>query len=162
MSSVIIVGSSRSDGNTAKLAEQFSTQICAEVVDLSSYNILPYDYKFKNQDDDFLPLIDRLLTFDSLIFASPIYWYSPSGTMKLFLDRLCDLLDIYKPRGRALKSKTAGVLATGAAQSAPDCFEQIFSNTFEYFDMSYIGMFYSQFSGTEDSAKQVIPITINK
>ncbi|MDU0354050.1 NAD(P)H-dependent oxidoreductase [Paraglaciecola aquimarina] len=155
MSSVIILGSSRSDGNTAKLVAQFSTQISAEVVDLSSYNILPYDYEFQNQNDDFLPLIDRLLTFDRLILASPVYWYSPSGTMKVFLDRLCDLLDIYKPRGRALKNKTVAVLATGSALSVPDCFEQIFSNTFEYLDMSFQGLFYSPSSEVGNLASQI-------
>lgn len=148
MSSVMIMGSSRSDGNTAKLTEHFSLNMGAEIIDLSRYNILPYDYKFQNRDDDFLWLIDRMLAFDNLVFASPVYWYSPSGIMKLFLDRLCDLLEIYKTKGRALKSKKAAVIATGAAEMAPNCFEKIFSSTFEYFGMQYLGLLYCQFDHT--------------
>lgn len=142
MNSAIILGSSRSDGNTAELAYQLADKIEGEVIDLNRYTILPYDYEYENKDDDFLELIDYLLTFDNLVFASPIYWYAPSAIMKTFLDRLCDLLEIYKPRGRQLKLKSALLLSTGAAEQVDTCFEQIFSKTFEHFDMEYRGILY--------------------
>lgn len=144
MNSVIILGSSRGDGNTADLANQFANQVGGEVIDLNRYTILPYDYEYENRHDDFLELIDYLLTFDNLVFASPIYWYAPSAIMKTFLDRLCDLLEIYKPRGRQLKLKSALLLSTGAAEQVDTCFEQIFSKTFEYFEMEYRGILYSR------------------
>lgn len=152
MSSAIILGSSRVDGNTSDIANQLAFQIDGQVFDLNRYTILPYDYEYENRHDDFLELIDRLLTFDNLVFASPIYWYAPSAIMKTFLDRLCDLLEIYKPRGRQLKLKSALLLATGAAEQADTCFEQIFSKTFDYFEMEYRGALYCRCN--DDSNKK--------
>ncbi|MGJ8679443.1 flavodoxin family protein [Paraglaciecola sp.] len=156
MSSVIILGSSRGDGNTAQAAQQLAGYLEAEIVDLNRYTILPYDYEFENRGDDFLELIDHLLTFDNLIFASPIYWYAPSATMKLFIDRLCDLLEIYKSRGRALELKSAAVLSTGAASKVDDCFEQIFVKTFDYFNMAYRGILYCQYAEENGNMSQNI------
>ncbi|AWB65872.1 FMN reductase [Saccharobesus litoralis] len=142
MKSVIILGTSRNQGNTAHLTQYIATQINAEVIDLATYHIQPYDYEHNNQDDDFATLIQHLLGYDQWIFASPIYWYSPSATMKLFLDRMCDLIEVDKSRGRALKDKFSRVIATGAAEQADDGFEAIFSQTSSYFAMQYQGMLY--------------------
>ncbi|WP_111979609.1 flavodoxin family protein [Algibacillus agarilyticus] len=142
MKSVIILGSSRRQGNTAQLAQHLASEMNAEIVDLASYHIQPYDYEHNNQSDDFASLMEHILSFDHLIFASPIYWYSASATMKLFLDRMCDLIEIDKKRGRSLKQKTASVISTGAAQEAVSCFEPVFSLTFDYFNMQYNGMLY--------------------
>lgn len=144
MSNVIILGSSRDNGNTAGLANHLATTINAEIVNLNNYRILPYDYAHKNQEDDFSGLIDHLITYKRLIFASPIYWYSPSATMKLFIDRLCDLTEIDKTRGRNLRLKSAAVISTGAAVEVDSCFEQIFRKTFDYFSIKYDGMLYCQ------------------
>ncbi len=43
--------------------------------------------------------------YDVLIFATPVYWYSMSGIMKVFFDRITDLLTIKKDIGRKLKGK---------------------------------------------------------
>ena len=142
--SIIILGSSRSDGNTQNIVTHIAEKINAEVIDLNEFHILPYDYGHNNQHDDFVNLIEYLLTFDKLIFASPVYWYSPSGIMKIFLDRLCDLIEINKHRGRMLKNKSAAIISTGAAAIKDNCFEEIFRKTFEYFEMKFNGSLYCQ------------------
>ena len=38
--------------------------------------------------DDIAPLIDTVRNADVLVFASPVYYYSVSGQLKTFLDRM--------------------------------------------------------------------------
>ncbi|MEJ2112587.1 MAG: hypothetical protein P8X62_02390 [Flavobacteriaceae bacterium] len=54
---VIILGSSRSNGNTKKIVDELillSPEI--DIVDLNDYNIGYYDYDFKNESDAFFNL----------------------------------------------------------------------------------------------------------
>ncbi|WP_278019869.1 flavodoxin family protein [Flavobacterium ginsengisoli] len=94
---VIILGSSRKNGNTAKIVDKLSKEHNIDVVNLSDYKISHYDYESKNLGDDFLPLIRGIIEkYDTLIFATPIYWYNMSGIMKVFFDRISDLIRIEK------------------------------------------------------------------
>ncbi|WP_235819752.1 flavodoxin family protein [Flavobacterium davisii] len=104
--SVIIVGSSRKNGNTARIAETIAKQYKMDVIDLSDYQFSYYDYENKNKTDDFLPLMKQIIKkYDTLLFATPIYWYSMSGIMKVFFDRFSDLIRIEKDLGRQLRQK---------------------------------------------------------
>ncbi|GAA5133841.1 flavodoxin family protein [Thalassotalea piscium] len=142
MKQVIILGTSRSNGNTHKLVKLYQEYSPADIINLSDYSISPYDYEHKNIDDDFANLIKNALNYDHIIFASPIYWYSMSAQMKIFFDRLSDLLTINKELGRRLRGKTCAILATGLEIKAPKCFEQPFILTANYLGMHYQQMFY--------------------
>jgi multimeric flavodoxin WrbA len=39
------------------------------------------------KDDDMLTLYPRIIKSDTIIFGTPVYWYGPTGLMKLFIDR---------------------------------------------------------------------------
>jgi multimeric flavodoxin WrbA len=108
---IVIFSSSRRNGNTGKLLDNVSPFINADFVDLGNYDIGHYDYDHRNINDDFLPLINRVLSYDTIIFASPVYWYSVTPAMKAFIDRISDLLDLPKllETGRKLRGKTASV-----------------------------------------------------
>ena len=94
---VIIVGSSRNVGNTTKIVDEIANQFKVDVINLNDYQFTYYDYESRNREDDFLPLIKSILEkYDTLIFATPVYWYSMSGIMKVFFDRFSDLLRIEK------------------------------------------------------------------
>lgn len=140
---VIIVGSSRSTGNTAELAIAIASKLQASVIDLNQYQIAPFDYEFKNRDDDFLALMKQVLSFDRIILATPMYWYAPSAVMKTFMDRISDLLKVEKDLGRQLRTKKAALLGTGCDAIPAACFEQIFQLTFDYLGMAYQGMLYA-------------------
>ena len=142
MKTAIILGTSRENGNTHKLVELYRGYKCADVFSLDDYSISFYDYEHKNIGDDFLSLVEQLLKYDNLIFASPVYWYSMSAQMKVFFDRLSDLLTIDKQLGRKIKGKTCSVLATGVDVKAPLCFEQPFILTVNYLGMNYQKMLY--------------------
>lgn len=141
MKTAIILGSSRSQGNTSALAQVIRQELSSDYFDLNDFNIAPFCYD-NNYQDDFAELINTLLGYQRLIFASPIYWYSASGPMKIFLDRLTDLLSFDKDKGRLLRGKSAALIATGADTNPPDCFEQAFAMSFRYLGITYEGMSY--------------------
>ena len=144
MHSVIVLGSARSGGNTHQLADAFAQTLNSDLIDLNALNFSGFDYTFANRNDDFLPLIRRILRYDRIVLASPVYWYAPSAPMKKFIDRLSDLLKSEKALGRTLRSKKAVLLATGSDELPAGCFEEAFRRTFEYLGMHYEGMLYAQ------------------
>lgn len=137
---VIIVGSSRSKGNTTKIVEGIANKFQIDVINLSEYQISHYDYESKNRDDDFLPLIKRIIDeYDTLIFATPVYWYSMSGIMKVFFDRFSDLLRIEKETGRKLRGKEFAVISNSHDNEIEHDFYIPFKKTADYLGMIYIG-----------------------
>ena len=137
---VIILGSSRKNGNTTKIVDEISKEQNIDVVNLSDYNISYYDYESKNIDDDFLPLIRGIIEkYDTLIFATPIYWYNMSGIMKVFFDRISDLIRIEKETGRKLRGKKIGVITNSHDNAIEDSFYIPFQKTADYLGMEYLG-----------------------
>ena len=138
----IILGTSRAFGNTYKLAELYQKSSPADIYHLKDHTFSMYDYAHKNINDDFLLLIQTLLHYDHLIFATPNYWYAMSAQMKVFFDRLTDVITIKKDYGRKLRNKTCAVLATGTGKVAPACFEAPFKLTANYLGLNYKGLLY--------------------
>ena len=140
-----ILGSARDDGKTAALTSAvFQHLDDAAIVDLNDFAIAPYTYDGARGGDDF-PALARLLNeADAIVFASPVYWYSMSGPMKVFFDRLTDLTDHYKPIGKALAGKSAFLIATSNSAEPPACFEPPFADTARYFNMHWGGMLHTQ------------------
>ena len=138
---IVLFSSGRRNGNTQKLLSSVAEKISMDIVDLSEYTIGPYDYEFKNQEDDFLDLIHKVLKYPKIIFASPVYWYSVTPAMKTFLDRLSDLLDLphLLGSGRKLRGKTAYVLCSSISEEVSSSFIHAFEQTFNYLGMSYGG-----------------------
>src|SRR3954462_13034926 len=104
---VALFASSRRHGNTGQLMDRVAAELSIQVIDLSSKQISGFDYEHRNRDDDFEALIDEVLQFEQLIFASPVYWYAVCPPMKIFLDRLSDLLEVPEllAKGRKLPGK---------------------------------------------------------
>ena len=137
---LIIVGSSRSNGNTFKIASKISNQINADIIDLRYYSISYYDYESKNTQDDFLPLIKSMIEkYDTLIFATPVYWYSMSGIMKVFFDRFSDLIRIEKELGRKLRGKNMFVISNSDDDKLDYDFYLPFRLSANYLGMTYLG-----------------------
>lgn len=154
MSSVIVLGSGRANGNTAQLAQFLSREYECELIDLSRYSISPYGYDLAYDHDDFSIVIEKVMAFDEIIFATPVYWYAPSAQLKIFMDRLTSLTTLKPAQGRQLREKSASVLATGASEIPEPCFESIFYNTFKYLGISYQGMLYCSALEEIDLKKQ--------
>jgi multimeric flavodoxin WrbA len=142
LDAIALFGSSRRNGNTGKLVDRIAAELDIEIVDLGSMRMSPYDYEHRNRDDDFEPLMKRVLEFDQVIFASPVYWYAVSPPMKVFLDRISDFLDLpdLLGEGRRLRGKTAYVVCTSVYEKAPQSFVGSLTDTFEYLGMHFGGI----------------------
>ncbi len=139
MKKVIILGSSRNNGETKKVVSELIRISNWDLIDLTDYHITHFDYEHLNQDDDFLELIKKITkSYDVLIFATPVYWYSMSGIMKVFFDRITDLLRIEKDTGRALRGKHMAVISSSNGDNLKDAFWLPFKKSAEYLGMNYL------------------------
>jgi multimeric flavodoxin WrbA len=142
LSAIALFSSSRRRGNTGKLIDRIALELNIEVVDLAGQRISSYDYEHLNRDDDFEPLMKRVLEHEQIIFATPIYWYAVSPAMKVFIDRISDLLELpdLKSEGRRLRGKTAYVVCTSISDEPPAAFMQALRETFDYLGMRFGGV----------------------
>ncbi len=138
---IVLLGSARRDGDT-RHAIEVAFEGCSDCLDLQDYRFGGYDYTGANLGDDFLGIIDTVLARQTIVFATPVYWYAMSGLLKTFFDRLSDLITLEKAKGRALAGKSAWLIATGYDDELPDGFEVPFQRTCDYFDMTYRGAHY--------------------
>ena len=136
---LIIVGSARKNGNTMQVARQLQSQLEADIVDLLDLRIghFRYDQTYPG-NDDFLDFVEaQLLTYSHIVFASPVYWYSMSGVMKVFFDRISDLLKSRKDLGRRLRGKKMSVISCAEDAEVNDSFFSAFQLSAQYLGMEY-------------------------
>ncbi len=102
---LILNGSPRKKGNTSFLVEELKNRVEeagneVEILFLNDYDINPCqgcfwcykDYPLKCVQDDVMnTLYPKVIDSDVLVFASPIYWFTYSAQLKLFVDRLVAL-----------------------------------------------------------------------
>jgi multimeric flavodoxin WrbA len=137
---VIIQGSSRSNGDTNKIVNYIVANNNFDVIDLYTKNIAHYDYEYKNKDDDFIDLITNVIKkYDTIIFATPVYWYSMSGILKVFFDRFSDLLRVHKDTGRKLRGKNMALISCSNYDDLKEGFTMPFIESANYLGMNYIG-----------------------
>ncbi|WP_010521840.1 flavodoxin family protein [Aquimarina agarivorans] len=142
MKKVIILGSSNNEGNTKlltnKIIEQANYPI--DIINLSDYKISYYDYEYKNSNDDFIKIIERLVNnYDTFLFATPVYWYAMSGIMKVFFDRLTDVITVEKALGHQLKGKNMAAITSSTGANLNELFWLPFSKTAYYLGMDFLG-----------------------
>ena len=140
---IALFGSSRRHGNTGQLVDRIARELGGiEIVDLSELRISAYDYEHRNRGDDFEPLMRRVVEFEQILFATPVYWYAASAPMKTFLDRISDFLDLPEllDDGRRLRGKHAYVVCTSIYDEVPAPFLGAFVDTFDYLGMRYGGV----------------------
>ena len=140
LSTIALFSSSRRGGNTGQLIDRIASELNIEVIDLAGRRMSSYDYDHRNRDDDFEPLMRRVLAHEQIIFATPIYWYAVSPGMKIFLDRISDYLelpDLYD--GRRLRGKNAYVVCTSISHDASGPFMDAFLETFNYLGCTLAG-----------------------
>jgi putative NADPH-quinone reductase len=140
---LIIFGSARHKSYTAFFTEHVFKNMDKQVIDLLDHYIAPYGYHAEYPETDkFYFIIQRVLQHQTIVFATPVYWYAMSAQMKMFFDRLTDLVTTQKETGRKLKGKSVFLLAVGADPELPPGFEVPFKLAAEYLDMRYSNCIY--------------------
>ena len=152
------VSSPRTDGNSTLLANAIADGARAvdaqvETVHLSALTIRPCtacdscqgaDDQFCVIRDDMRTLYPKIVAADALIYASPVYWFTVSAQLKLFMDR-CYALG--GPGGYALKGKRMAVALTygdadpfrsGAVNAL-----RTFQDAFAYVGAEFVGSVYT-------------------
>lgn len=144
---LIIKASSNRNGNTLKVINALQKNIEADVIDLLDYNIGHFDYNFKNANDDFIPLLEKIIPqYNTIIFATPVYWYAMSGILKVFFDRLSDLLHYKKDLGRQLRGKKMAMISNSGENDRKEGFNMPFIESANYLGMEYLGDVHIWFS----------------
>ncbi|MCY9188072.1 flavodoxin family protein [Bacillus mojavensis] len=149
MKIAVINGGTRTGGNTDILTEKAVQGLAAESIRLREYRIQPIE-DFRHDSNGFWPVMDdydsiveRILPCDILIFATPIYWFGMSGTLKLFIDRWSQTMR--DPRfpdfKEQMSAKQAYVIAVGGDNpkiKGLPLIEQ-FGHIFDFMGMSFEG-----------------------
>lgn len=140
-STIILFASSRRNGNTGQLTDAVANELGLDVIDLGERDISAFDYEHRNRSDDFEPLMEKVLSVENIIFASPIYWYSVAPPMKTFIDRISDYLELpdLLEKGRKLRGKKGYVICTSVSDSPDEPFINAFRETFSYLGMGFGG-----------------------
>lgn len=138
MSAIIILGSARSDGNTRQVCDFLFQAKQTPILDLNEFQLAYYSYSH-DHEDDFFSIMEKALAYDTLIFATPVYWYSMSAQLKTFLDRFTDLLKVRKDLGRRLRGKNMKVICCSSNDEEYPEFWSPFIRSAEYLGMHYQG-----------------------
>lgn len=118
----------------------------AHVIDLLERKVEPFTYSRFDDRDDFRRIVQGMSKCQSIVIATPVYWYAMSGIMKSFLDRFTDLLmmDDGKRLGRSLAGRKLWLMATGTDPELPPGFSEPFMGTAAYFGMEFAGSVYAR------------------
>lgn len=137
---IIIFGSSRSDGNTRKVLDFIIQKNNWKVIDLNDLKIGYYSYNYIHKNDDFIPTAKYIVdNYDTIIFATPVYWYTMSAIMKTFFDRISDLLRNEEiVIGRKFRGKNMAVVSC-SGEDLVDGFYMPFKESANYLGMNYLG-----------------------
>ena len=162
---LIVKGSPREKGNSAALADQVAAGAATagalvDTVYLHGMDIQPCDGCDFCQDatdtgcvidDDMQSLYPKIREADAVVYASPIYWFTVSAQMKLFIDR-CYALggESDYAAEHALAGKRIGIVLTygdddpynSGAVNAIRTFQDIFA----YIPAEIVGMVYGSAS----------------
>ncbi len=109
----VLFGGSRDYGNTAALVKEALNGYDYEWINLTKLKFNPVrDVRHQHEtildyNDDYQEVIDKVLQSDEVIFASPVYWYSVSATLKSFIDHWSETLQ--DPRYVDFKEKMARI-----------------------------------------------------
>lgn len=152
-----VLGSPRKNSNSSILAREIAGGISenggkVEIIQLQGLKIntcLGCDVCKKEgslgciQDDDMKPLYPKIRQARGIIYASPIYWFTVSAQLKLFMDRCYALPTEWKNpfKGKrmavALAYGDEDPYSSGAINAI-----RTFQDAFDYLESELIGMVY--------------------
>ncbi len=164
---LIVKGSPRERGNSAVLADQAAAGAApagweVECISLQSLDIRPCDGcdlcretgQYCVIDDDMQGLYPKLLAADALLLASPIYWFTYSAQLKLFIDRWYGLWNAgqhvfdRKPVGIILAYGDTDLYTSGAINAI-----KTFESMFGYLGADIVGVVHGSLSDVGDAAR---------
>ena len=151
MKMTAFLGSPRAKGNSETLAMRVldgaeNAGLATEAVPLRKLRIKPCtgcDKCWQKDrpcvyNDGMTPLYETIAASDVLLFATPVYWYAPSATMKGFMDRL---VIFNRPEGKPLIEGKGAILVSTYEEDGVTAAEpliRMFELSFEYLGLEFI------------------------
>lgn len=156
MNKILLVnGSPRPQGNTSFLAETLAEAVRSVGGSIDLISLAKLQLKHPGCSacmgcqqpgmlgkcvlgDDLAKWVEKVPQYDVLIFAFPVYFFSPSAQVKIFLDRMFCLFDTRKNISLIPKVKIA-ILATAAGSLAGglEASDNFFINLAKYIKTPY-------------------------
>jgi multimeric flavodoxin WrbA len=133
------MASASSEGNTKLICDYISQEFDFPLLDFNDFHIDYYSYTKDVNRDDFIGLVQQILEYDTIVFVTPVYWYSMSAQLKTFFDRITDLLKHRKDLGRQLRTKNMKVICCSSDQTEYPEFWRPFQRSADYLGMQYQG-----------------------
>ncbi len=156
---VFIFGSPREKGNTRVLMERAMLTAQTAGAEVSEINAVKLEHKVpgcsgclwcKNAKefrcvigDEVARVVRQLPEFDTIVFATPIYWLSYSAQIKILLDRMFCLVQFVEDGIKSpLSGKTLALLASGGGTLAGnlEILEEQFLSTAKIVGAHYTGL----------------------
>ena len=148
MKILALIGSPRKGSNTDTLVEKIlegakENGHISKKIYLYDYEILPcIDCRNCKRglyictiEDMMQEIYSKMENADLIIFGTPIYWYGPTGQMKLLIDRMRPFIETGKLRGKK------GVIVSPSEEGPKACgpLIQMFKMSFDYLGMEFAG-----------------------
>jgi multimeric flavodoxin WrbA len=148
---VVLFGSPRKKGNTAELARTVIATLKGKgwgvrTLYLNDMNIRPCQGCYTclpaavcRIQDDMKDVRKYIMESDLIVYATPIYWFGPSGQLKLAMDRSIAFMD--ENFTSRVKGKKAITLTTFGDENTDSCRPAIdmFTKTFDLLGITYAG-----------------------
>jgi multimeric flavodoxin WrbA len=83
VSVLVILGSARGEGDTIAIVDAVFENRASTRIDLRELQIRQYAYDRAPDGDAVLSIADAMIEHDTIVFATPVYWYAMSGLMKV-------------------------------------------------------------------------------
>ena len=146
-----VVGSPRKNGNTHILVSRIAEGVKAkgatvEELFLGDLTIKECDGchrcwkdRICSKNDDMCDIYSKIIESNAIIFGTPVYWYGPTGLMKLFIDRF---VYFNSPANRnKIKGKSAVIAVPFEEENleAAGLIVEFFQKCFEYLEMRLVG-----------------------
>lgn len=151
MEVVVLFGSPRRKGNTIELVNAVTEKFREKghhvrMLYLNDMHIRPcqgchacIEAGVCRINDDMKDIRKYMLEADLILYASPVYWFTVSGQLKVAMDRSLAFLD--KNYNSRVKGKKAVTLMTSGSPDAAVCAPALdtFSQTFQLLGLEYAG-----------------------
>ncbi len=153
---LILSGSPKKNGNTAALMEWFTEGARSKGAHVEVIHTAFLKYKFpgctscrlcqKEEtygcviEDDASLVLQKMITSDVIVMATPLYFFSASAQLKVVIDRMFSLYKWDNAAGTMktiLKGKTLALIASAYENVGLDALEKPFSLTADYTGMRF-------------------------
>ena len=170
MNIITVLGSPRKKGNTNRVLSWVEDGLEAGGHQVNRLNVV--EHKIRGckgcwtckksadrpgcpQPDDAMELLGRIMRSDTIIYATPVYFWGPTAQMKTLIDRHCSLVTGFgTPQWHSLlEGKSVGLVVTcedGVADNA-DLVQDLFKKLANYLKCTYVGDLVIPFATTPDA-----------